>query len=213
MALLVTPGWRSIAFAFVATAFVAARASVNGIAPTASMRDVNGLATQRALEGAAVSTAAWPKTNWWKAFNDPQLEALINEALAGAPTLNIAAARTRKALAAADTTKAALYPQVDGSFSSTRERFSGQGLVPPPMAGTWNTVNQLQVTLGWELDFWGKNRSAYESAVGEAKAAEVDEHAARLALSADIAQAYVRLQRAYLELDVAQITLREREQI
>ena len=177
------------------------------------MRDVNGLAAERALEGATVSKAAWPKTDWWKAFNDPQLDALINEALAGAPTLNIAAARTRKAVAAAETTKAPLYPQVDGSFSSTRERFSGQGLAPPPLAGTWNTFNQLQVTLGWELDFWGKNRSAYESAVGQAKAAEVDEHAARLALSADIAQAYVRLQRAYLELDVAQITLREREQI
>ena len=59
--------------------------------------------------------------------------------------------------------------------------------MPPPFAGTWNTVNQLQVTLGWELDFWGKNRSAYESALGLARAAEVDEYAARLALSPMIA--------------------------
>ena len=54
MTLRVTPNWRRLAFAFVATAFVAACASVNGLAPTASMRDVNGLAAQRALEGAAV---------------------------------------------------------------------------------------------------------------------------------------------------------------
>jgi NodT family efflux transporter outer membrane factor (OMF) lipoprotein len=199
--------------AFAATVVLAGCADMKALAPEASMRDVNAMASARSLQGATVSSAAWPKADWWRSFNDPQLDALMDEALAGSPTLAVAAARTRKALAAADTAKAPLYPQVEGNFASTRERFSGQGLAPPPIAGTWTTFNQLQVTLGWELDFWGKNRSAWESAVGEAKAAEVDEHAARLALSADIAQAYVRLQRAYLELDVAQTTLRERERI
>jgi NodT family efflux transporter outer membrane factor (OMF) lipoprotein len=71
----------------------------------------------------------------------------------------------------------------------------------------------LQATLSWEIDFWGKNRSAYEAALGAARAAEVDAHAARLALSTAIAQAYVALERAYLQLDVAQATLAEREQI
>jgi len=199
--------------AFASSLFVAGCASMKGIAPEASLRDANTLATQRALEGATVSNAAWPATDWWKSFDDPQLDALIDEALAGSPTLKVAEARARKALAAADVAKAPLYPQVEGSFSSIRQRFSGQGLTPPPAAATWNTVNQLQVTLGWELDFFGKNRSAYESAVGQAKAAEVDLHAARLALSAAIAQAYVELQRAYLQLDVAQKALAEREQI
>ena len=201
------------AFAFATSAFIAGCASTNGLAPQASLREANALASQRALDGVSVSKAAWPATDWWKAFDDPQLDALIDEALSGSPTLKVAEARTRKALAAADTAKAPLYPQIEGSFSSLRERFSGQGLTPPPAAGTWNTVNQLQVTLGWELDFFGKNRSAYESELGQARAAEVDEHAARLALSTTIAQAYVQLQRAYLQLDVAQKTLAEREQI
>jgi NodT family efflux transporter outer membrane factor (OMF) lipoprotein len=200
-------------FAFGASIFIAGCASMKGFAPEASLRDANALASQRALDSVSVSTAAWPATDWWKAFGDPQLDALIDEALAGSPTLKVAEARTRKALAAADVAKAPLYPQVEGSFSSIRQRFSGQGLTPPPAAGTWNTVNQLQVTLGWELDFFGKNRSAYESALGQSRAAEVDEHAARLALSTTIAQAYVQLQRAYLQLDVAQKTLAEREQI
>ena len=204
---------RIVLAAFATSAFIAGCASTNGLAPQASLREPNALASQRALDGVSVSKAAWPATDWWKAFDDPQLDALIDEALSGSPTLKVAEARTRKALAAADTAKAPLYPQVDGSFSSIRERFSGQGLTPPPAAGTWNTVNQLQVTLGWELDFFGKNRSAYESALGQARAAEVDEHAARLALSTTIAQAYVQLQRAYLQLDVAQKTLAEREQI
>ena len=62
------------------------------------------------------------------------------------------------------------------------------------------TQAQLQATLSYELDFWGRNRAAYESALGQAKAAEVDAFAARLALSASIAQAYVQLQHAYLQL-------------
>ncbi len=102
---------------------------------------------------------------------------------------------------------------MDGSASSVRERFSEHGLVPPPFAGSWATFNQLQLTLDWEIDFWGKNRSAYESAIGTARAAEVDAYAARLALSTNIALAYAQLQRAYMLLDVAQATLKDREHI
>ncbi|TMH17618.1 MAG: fusaric acid resistance protein, partial [Betaproteobacteria bacterium] len=85
--------------------------------------------------------------------------------------------------------------------------------MPPPLAGSWSTLHQLQATLNWELDFWGKNRAAYESALGQARATAVDAYAARLALSTNVARAYVQLQRAYLQLDVAEATLSEREQI
>ena len=188
-------------------------ASTNGLSTQASLRDANALAAQTSLGGTAVAPASWPRSDWWTSLGDRELDRLIDEALAGSPTLKVAAARTRKALSFAETSKAALYPRVDASYEATRERFAEHGLVPPPAGGAWSTVHQLQATLNWELDFWGKNRAAYESALGEAKAAEVDAYAARLALSANIAQAYVQLQRAYLQLDVAQSTLKEREQI
>ena len=192
---------------------VAGCASTRGLAPQSTLATANELATQRALADAQVSGTAWPGATWWKSFGDPNLDRLIDEALAGSPTLKVAAARTRKALALADVAKAPLSPRVDASFESTRERFSERGLVPPPVAGTWNTQNQLQATLGWEVDFWGKNRAAYESAVSHARAAEVDAAAARLGLAVTIAQTYVQLQRAYQQLDVAQATLARREQI
>jgi NodT family efflux transporter outer membrane factor (OMF) lipoprotein len=205
--------WSRIGTSIIAAMVVAGCASTGGLAPSADVRDANALAAQRALSDAAVSPAAWPKTDWWKTFDDPQLDALIDEALAGAPTLRIAAARARKALAAADVDHAALLPRVDAGASSTRQRFAEHGLAPPPLAGTTQTLNELQVTGSWELDLWGRNRSAYEAALGTARAAEVDTYAARLALSTAIAQAYVELQRAYLQRDVAQATLDEREQI
>jgi len=194
-------------------ALLAACASTSGLAPQASVREADSLAAERSLQNTSVSNAAWPATDWWKAFGDPQLDALIDEALASSPTLNIAAARTRKALAEADAAHSALAPRIDANASSTRERFSEHGLAPPPIGGSTQTFNVLQATLSWEIDFWGKNRSAYEAALGAARAAEVDAHAARLALSTGIAQAYVGLERAYLQRDVAQATLAEREQI
>ena len=201
------------ASALFVTLLAAGCASMNGLSTQASMDSANKLAAQKSLAEAAVSAAAWPAKDWWHSFNDPQLDQLMNEALADSPTLKVAAARTRKALAFADVAKAALSPQVNASASSTRERFSERGLYPPPLGGTWSTVNELQVTLDWEIDFWGKNRAAYESAMGRARAAEVEAYAARLALSTSIAQAYVQLQRAYLQLDVAQANLRDREHI
>lgn len=204
---------RSITAALVAVALLAGCASPRGLAPTATLRDANSLAASHTLAGATASKAAWPATDWWKAYGDPQLDALMDEALAHSPTLAIAAARTRRALAAVDVARAPLAPRVDATASTSRERFSEHGTTPPPYAGTTQSINELQATLAWEIDFWGKNREAYEAALGAARAAEVDAAAARLALSTSIAQAYVQLERAYLLLDVANATLAEREQL
>jgi NodT family efflux transporter outer membrane factor (OMF) lipoprotein len=195
------------------TLLLASCASMKGLEPQSTARDVNALAVSQALAGTSVTPAAWPSSDWWKSFNDPQLDALMDEALRDSPTLAIAAARTRKALAAAETSKAALYPQVNGSASSLRTRLSENSVPASLGGGSTVTLNNLQATLTWELDFWGKNRSAYEAALGAARAAEIDAYATRLALSTSLAQAYVELQRASLQLDVKQATLKEREQI
>jgi NodT family efflux transporter outer membrane factor (OMF) lipoprotein len=195
------------------TALAAGCASTNGLSTQASLTEPNALAASKSLQGAAQSPAAWPRADWWKRFNDPQLDQLIDEALAASPTLRVAAARVRTALAFTQSAQSALYPRVDGNAGITRERFPQNGLIPPPFNGTWQTQAQLQATLSYELDFWGKNRAAYASALGQAKAAEVDAFAARLALSASIAQAYVQLQHAYLQLDVAERSLAERAHI
>jgi NodT family efflux transporter outer membrane factor (OMF) lipoprotein len=202
-----------IAGLLLATLLVAGCASMSGLSTQASVQSAGALAAEKSLAGAAESAGAWPATDWWRSFNDSQLDQLIDEALVGSPTLKIAAARTRKALAFADNARSTLYPQVNADLEITRERFTERGQVPPPFAGSWSTLHQLQATLNWELDFWGKNRAAYEAALGQARATAVDAYAARLALSSNIAQAYVQLQRAYLQLDVAEATLKEREQL
>jgi NodT family efflux transporter outer membrane factor (OMF) lipoprotein len=208
-----TPHLAGIASALCVTLLAAGCASMDGLSTRASVGSANGLAAQKSLADLAVSPSTWPAADWWHAFNDAQLDQLMAEALEGSPTLKVAAARVRKAIAYADVAQSALLPSIDASASTTRERISAHGLVPPPYAGSWATLNQLQLTLSWELDFWGKNRATYESALGNARAAEVDAYAARLALSTNIAQAYIDLERSYLLLDVAQTTLTEREHV
>ena len=199
--------------AMVAAAIFSACASTHGLKPESSVQKADSLKAAATLSSASVDANAWPDSDWWTQFRDPQLNQLIAEGLAGSPTLRMAEARTRAALAQAQVAHSAQLPQVDAKGDATRERFPEQSLIPPPYGGSWDTFSELQATLNWEVDLWGKNRAAYQQAVGEARASALDARAARLALSVNIAHAYVQLERAYLQLDVAQATLAQREQI
>lgn len=188
-------------------------ASTHGLKPAASLRTADSLAVEHTLTDATLRADAWPGREWWTALADPQLDQLIREGLHDSPSLKAVAARTRAALAEAGISAAARAPQVALSADATRERLSANGVFPPPFAGSTSTLSDLQVALSWEVDFWGKQRAAYQSALGTARASAVDAEAARLALSTSIAHAYIELQHDYLLLDVADSTLKQREQI
>jgi NodT family efflux transporter outer membrane factor (OMF) lipoprotein len=188
-------------------------ASMHGMKPEATRGDADQLATQQTFADVTLRDGAWPARDWWTALSDPQLDRLIREGLRDGPSLKIAAARTREALAAAGVSSAARMPQLGLAADATRERLSDEGIFPPPFAGSTSTLSNLQMSLSWEVDFWGKQRAAYQSALGLARASAVDADAARLALSTSIAHAYIQLQRSYLLLDVADSTLKQREQI
>ncbi|HEY2862480.1 MAG TPA: efflux transporter outer membrane subunit [Casimicrobiaceae bacterium] len=199
-------GWMAVA------GVIGGCASTAGLSTQAHLGTAAELAAGRSLATATLAPV-WPKTDWWKTLNDPELDRLIDEALTGSPSLRVAEARTRQALALAGVAQAALFPQINADFELTREHPSKLGSTPPPPGQSWTTFHQLEATLSWEIDFWGKHREAYESALGAARVADIDAYAARLALSVDIARAYVQLQRAYLQLDIAEATLRQRDQI
>jgi NodT family efflux transporter outer membrane factor (OMF) lipoprotein len=201
-----------IAILIGATALVGACASTAGLSTQAEQHSAAQLSAERSL-GGTPAAAPWPQSDWWKSLNDPQLDRLIDEALAGSPNLRVAEARTRQALAVAGIARSQLFPQINADAELTREHPSKIGETPLPPGNSWATLHQLEATLSWEIDFWGKNREAYESALGTAHVADIDAYAARLALSVNIAQAYVQLQRAYLQLDIAEATLKERDQI
>ena len=97
-----------------AALLLAGCASTHGLAPTGHAMDPDTLAASRTLGGAATD-AAFPKQDWWTAFGDPQLDRLIDEALAGTPTLDVADARVRQAVAQAGLADAARKPMLSGT--------------------------------------------------------------------------------------------------
>jgi NodT family efflux transporter outer membrane factor (OMF) lipoprotein len=145
----------------------------------------------------------WPSLDWASQFGDPQLQKLIAEALDGNPTIAQAQARIAKAQSYIESSRSNLSPKVNGSYSYTRERFSANGLYPPPYGGGWFSENNLLASASWDLDLWGKNRARLQSAVSQEKAAEADLQEARITLASSVARAYNQLAQLYALRDIA----------
>src|SRR5215831_4998942 len=136
---------------------LAACASTGGLAPKSETISPASLAASRSLADAKISQE-WPAADWWKRFADPQLDALIDEALAGNPSMGAARARLDRATAFAGAAGAPLTPQVSASADLNRQRYSATGIFPAPIGGSYYTQGQLALQFNYEIDFWGKNR-------------------------------------------------------
>ena len=175
-------------------------ASTRGLAPASAPMNADALAASRSLD--AQSPATFPQVDWWRAFGDPQLDALIEEALAGTPSLAAADARLRKAAADAGLADALRKPTLGASAQATGVQIP-ETFVEPPMGGDFKASTVLMLDFKYSPDLWGGQRAKYEAAVGQARAAAVDAQAARLALAANIADTYIALAQAWEALDAA----------
>jgi NodT family efflux transporter outer membrane factor (OMF) lipoprotein len=154
---------------------------------------------------ATADATAWPADAWWKAYGDAQLDALVDEALTGSPTLAQAEARLRRAQALANQAKAAQLPSVGANAGVERAKQSYNNGIPPDFVPQgYNDYGRLSLDFSWELDFWGKNRAAVAAATSEARAAQADAAQARLMLATSVAASYADLARLYAERDVAE---------
>ncbi|KIC79552.1 fusaric acid resistance protein [Pseudomonas sp. C5pp] len=187
--------------------------SFSDLRPQSLIGQPDDLKASHALNGVHLSPADWPREDWWTGFGDPQLNQLISEALENSPSLRAAAARVRQAEALQGIQESRLLPQVDGSLSVVRQRYSENGTASAVVAGTWQNIGQSTLNGSYELDFWGKNQAAVEAAIGRSKAAEVDQFSARLVLSSGIAQAYIALQETYDQLAIERQMLQQMESI
>lgn len=181
--------------------------SSEGIEPQSRRNDPATLAASQSLAGARLSPAAWPGRTWWKTLGDTQLDALIEEALQDSPTLQIA--RTRVEVVAATAALADSRMGITSTVGAnvTRQRASARGASSSNLAGREITVHHLSFDFSHELDFWDRNRHALDAELGRLKAAEADVHAARLALSAAVARAYVQLALQFDLLGIAKTSL------
>ncbi len=182
-------------------------ASSRGLKPQGQMLDVDAVHAGRSLAGAPLTPAAWPAKDWWTTLDDPQLDALVDEALAHNPDLAIASARARQAQAQAHLVDAGRKPSLKVSASAAGAHLPGT-LLPAPLGGHFGWVKYGYLGFNWDLDLWGGKRAAWEAAVDQAHAATVAAHAARLMVSVNVARAYARLGYAFKQQSIAREELK-----
>lgn len=152
----------------------------------------------------AAPQSDWPVERWWAGYGDAQLDALIEQAWHGAPDMAAATARLRLAEAATQSAASALRPQLSANASVTEDKLSYNYLFPrSSKTDGWNDYGRATLDFSWELDFWGRHRSALAAATSEHEASQAEWAQARLLLSSGIASAYAELGRLFTSRDTA----------
>lgn len=137
--------------------------------------------------------AELPVTDWWRGFNDPALDRLVEEALAEGPSIELAVSRVREARALSYATITQFLPQLTATGSGQYQRYV-EGPVPAgvdreSMSGAYGAE------ASWELPLFAVGATAVGARAGT-QGALADLRGARVALAADVAQAYIDLRAA-----------------
>jgi len=200
------------AAALIAAASALALASCASLPETGPAPQLKAASDYAAARSFAASERPWPADSWWTAYGDPELDALIAEGLQGSPDLAVAQARLTKAEAFKAGAEAKTLPSLSAQASVAATKLSYNNGIPPAFTPHGiNGAGLLGLDFNYELDFWGKNRSAVAAATSDLQAAEAQVAEARLLLSTGIASAYADLVRLYAERDVAEDALRVRQ--
>lgn len=195
-------------------AFPAARAGLLALAwalgGCAAFPSPAGLASPKPVAAYAAADALsapageWPAERWWQAYGDPQLDALIDEALRDSPDIAAASARLRRAEAFGQVAGAALLPQVGANASLSEQKLSSNYLTPRSMTPDgWNDYGRASLDISWEIDFWGRNRAGLAAATSQLEASRAEQAGARLNLAAAVATDYAELARLFAVRDMA----------
>lgn len=140
-----------------------------------------------AFHQAEVASVAWDGP-WWTSFDDPQLSALIERAIASNHDVRIALQRVKQARAGEVHADAALLPTVSagGSYVNTKSGFSDavKQKVPEVRSGS------LGLDLSWEVDLFGGNRATARAANRDLAATEYEAAGAQLLTASEVARYY-----------------------
>ena len=177
------PLGRDVPFAMLALA--AALSGCAGMAPQdAHLPDTPVPTAWAAGTTAASGVTATSLAQWWQRLGDPQLTALVEQALTANTSVRTAQAALRQARAQVDVQAAGLLPQVGASASAQRSRSGNSG-----------TGNNFQVGFdaSWEPDVFGRVRAGVNASEADARAAEASLADVQVSLAAEVAVNYIEL--------------------
>jgi len=204
-------GMRAVLKAWAMAAVIAASlASGCTVGPDYKRPPVVAPDTFRGAEPAPAGTPAvsFADERWVDVFQDDSLRELLKTALTENYDVRIAATRILQAEAQYGVTRADRFPTVSGQVQTQAQHgtvIAGQTL---PTFG----FGQVNASLSWELDFWGKFRRASESARAVILASEWGRRAILTSLVSRVASGYFTLRSLDLELEIATRTLASRQE-
>jgi len=173
--------------------------------PTVAVPDTyRGLAP----EAGSQSATSFGEEKWWNVFQDPQLQALIRAALAQNYDVRIAAVRVLQAQALLGITRADQFPTIAAGVSTSNERFPATTIT----RAFETSPSQVNLSLFWELDFWGKFRRATEASRASLLATEWGQKAVASSLVSNVASAYFQLLELDSEMNISRRTLESRKE-
>ena len=143
--------------------------------------------------GDATSSApARTDAAWWKVFNDPALDSLVDTALAQGPDLAVADASIRQSRAARGQVAAQSQPQINADGRLGRDQLSrnGEMLANVPFANPvlGFTDYKIGFDASWEIDFFGHQQRSVESADARLGSIEQQRADAALRVAAEVAR-------------------------
>ena len=160
-----------------------------------------------------VARAENPAVNaeWWRLFNDPALDALVQQALAANQDLAAAAARLEAADAAAREAGADFLPRLDLGAGSTQSQTSGDTFNGRRVGQATYGNRRVAASASYELDVWGRIRRSNEAARADALASRYARDSVRLTLLCQLTGEYLTLRSLDAQQAVADDTLASRE--
>ncbi len=149
---------------------------------------------------------------WWKSFQDPALDALLDEATSNSQDLALAAARIAESRASLALTHASRFPTLDASVNANRSKVSENAGKLQPGANPRNNTFQPGLTAAFELDFWGKFQRADEAARARLLSIEANRGTVLASLYANVAQSYFALRSFDAQVALAEVTFATRKE-
>jgi multidrug efflux system outer membrane protein len=146
---------------------------------------------------------------WWQVYQDARLQALIREALANNLDVRIAAARVDQARAALGAARLQQLPTISAIAGASRQKTSQFELLPGLPA--ISNVFELEGSLSYEVDFWGKYRRATEAARAQLLQSDFAKQDVIAALVAGVATAYFTLQALDEQVEITTRTIATRQ--
>jgi multidrug efflux system outer membrane protein len=148
---------------------------------------------------------------WWRSYQDPVLNGLIEQALINNTTIQLAVARIQEVDAYAKQVGALSLPSVDFSTNGKRQRVTESGQFPVFGANPRNNY-QFELTTSFEIDFWGKLVRAKESARAQMLASRYGKEIAVLSLTSLLTQHYLTVRSVESQQQIVKDSLRSREE-